>query len=91
MVDFGTDTEVRVSDDSPYKSYITPEGKTYVPTQQLFKTPAGLEFEAHRRTSHEVLQRQGDVLDQMAEILHDFEPDTANELPQGQSYEYTSS
>lgn len=58
---------------------------------EQFKTPAGLEFDANRHTNQETLQKRGEALDKMAEIVHDFEPETANTIPQGQSYEYTSS
>jgi len=84
-------TTVAVSETSPYKPYTSPEGKTYVPIMEQFKTPAGLEFDANRHTSQETLQKRGEALDKMAEIVHDFEPQTAENLPHGQSYEYTSS
>lgn len=86
------DVMVEVSENTPYKPTESIDGKVYRPTQEQFTTPAGLNFDAHRNTSQEVLQTRAKALDEMADILNNFEPGVAKDtFNSPQSYEYMSS
>jgi len=83
---------VEVSEHTPYKPTTDIEGRTSRPIMEQFTTPVGLNFDAHRNTSQDVLQTRAQALDEMADVLNNFEPAVAEKVfSSPQSYEYMSS